>query len=216
MKGELQDQLILAPRTERAILDEIRNDRELIARLRVTPQELEALSKCALLGTLTCKQDMLFILRQIREATSPDIDHATIFPQPAVPEEQDEEDPIPDFRRMPSRAASAVIPEPGSLDGIVRTRRSEQFGILFWVVVLVVGLIWNGVIVISRWRENFVTSIGSPVNQPTTSAAWYSSLDRFNVLLTWETLFIVGVAVIVYLRNRDSRRIRIRSSRRYN
>src|SRR5208337_3265271 len=138
------------------------------------------------------------------------------LPQPAVPEEQDEEDPIPDFRRMPSRAASAVIPEPGSLDGIVRTRRSEQFGILFWVVVLVVGLIWNGVIVISRWRENFVTSIGSPVNQPTTSAAWYSSLDRFNVLLTWETLFIVGVAVIVYLRNRDSRRIRIRSSRRYN
>src|SRR5208337_4093895 len=85
MKGELQDQLILAPRTERAILDEIRNDRELIARLRVTPQELEALSKCALLGTLTCKQDMLFILRQIREATSPDIDHATISPSRPCP-----------------------------------------------------------------------------------------------------------------------------------
>ena len=58
-----------APRQERAILDQIRNDHELIARLEITPAELEALSKCALLGTLTCKEDMLFILRQIREAT---------------------------------------------------------------------------------------------------------------------------------------------------
>jgi hypothetical protein len=40
--------------------------------LSITPQELEALSKCALLGTLTCKEDMLFILRQIREARRPD------------------------------------------------------------------------------------------------------------------------------------------------
>jgi len=60
------------PSQERSILDQIRDDHELVARLSITPQELEALSKCALLGTLTCKEDMLFILRQIREARRPD------------------------------------------------------------------------------------------------------------------------------------------------
>src|SRR6202166_4002490 len=79
MKGDSHN---LTPREERAILDEIRNDRDLISRLSITPQELEALSKCALLGTLTCKQDMLFILRQIREGTSTTIDHTTLFPKP--------------------------------------------------------------------------------------------------------------------------------------
>lgn len=59
------------PSQERSILDQIRNDHELLARLSITPQELEALSKCALLGTLNCKEDVLFMLRQIREATRP-------------------------------------------------------------------------------------------------------------------------------------------------
>ncbi len=59
------------PSQERSILDQIRNDHELLARLSITAQELEALSKCALLGTLNCKEDVLFMLRQIREATKP-------------------------------------------------------------------------------------------------------------------------------------------------
>jgi hypothetical protein len=73
MNTETQQTVIQAPPPqEPSILDQIRNDHELVARLSITPQELEALSKCALLGTLTCKEDMLFILRQIREATRPD------------------------------------------------------------------------------------------------------------------------------------------------
>ena len=72
MNTETQQTVIQAPPPqEPSILDQIRNDHELVARLSITPQELEALSKCALLGTLTCKEDMLFILRQIREATRP-------------------------------------------------------------------------------------------------------------------------------------------------
>src|SRR6202167_5205101 len=127
MKANSQDVLDLAPRAERAILDEIRNDPDLIHRLSITPQELEALSKCALLGTLTCKQDMLFILRQIREATTPVIEDTNLFPQPPQDEEP-EEDPIPDFRRLPLRpAANRVIPEPGSLDNVASRRITEQF-----------------------------------------------------------------------------------------
>src|SRR5208283_716192 len=98
MKGDHQDTLDLAPQNQRTILDEIRNDNELVERLRITPQELQALSKCALLGTLTCKQDMLFILRQIREAGDPG--HATRVPQPAAPPADHSEAPTPDFRRV--------------------------------------------------------------------------------------------------------------------
>jgi hypothetical protein len=72
MNTETQQTVIQAPPPqEPSILDQIRNDHELVTRLSITPQELEALSKCALLGTLTCKEDMLFILRQIREARRP-------------------------------------------------------------------------------------------------------------------------------------------------
>src|ERR1700689_2070686 len=148
--------LALAPRDERAILDEIRNDRDLIARLKITPKELEALSKCALLGTLTCKQDMLFILRQIREATTPVIEDTNLFPQPPQDEEP-EEDPIPGFRRLPLRpAANRGIPEPGPLANVASRRVPQQFGIFSWVVVLVSGLIWTASIVMSHMHDNLV------------------------------------------------------------
>src|SRR5580698_9162347 len=137
MNTESQQPVMPAPPSqERSILDQIRDDHELVARLSITPQELEALSKCALLGTLTSKQDMLFILRQIREATSPTIDHAALFPKPVELEELDQE-PGPDFRRVTTRVAPMSIPEPGSLDSIAHRRIPEQFGVLFWVLVLV-------------------------------------------------------------------------------
>jgi hypothetical protein len=39
-----------------------------VERLRVTPQELQALADASLLGSLTCKEDVLFMLRQIHGA----------------------------------------------------------------------------------------------------------------------------------------------------
>jgi hypothetical protein len=215
MKAENQDQMALAPREERAILDEIRNDRELIKRLSITPQELEALSKCALLGTLTCKQDMLFILRQIREATSPTIDQAAaLFPLPAKLEELDHE-PGPDLRQIKARVAPMSIPEAGSLDSIARRRLPEQLGVFFWVAVLAVGLVWNGVIIISKWRDNVITSFGTAVSQVTISDSWYSKLDHLNVLLFWEILFVGAIAFLIHLKSqRDSRRFKVRPGQR--
>jgi hypothetical protein len=202
----------LVPRDERSILDEIRNDRDLIARLKITPKELEALSKCALLGTLTCKQDMLFILRQIREATTPVIDDTNLFPQPPMDEEP-EEDPIPDFRRLPLRpAANKVIPEPGSFDSVASRRISEQFGILFWVVVLAGGLIWNAYIIMSHMHDNLLPAVANNVAQaPASAAAWFDNLDHFNVLLGWEILFVVVLAAGYYLKTQKaSRRFKVR------
>src|SRR5271168_1220843 len=126
MKGDPHEQPSPASREERAILDQIRNDHELIERLRITPQELEALSKCALLGTLTCKQDMLFILRQIREAGDPE--KATLISQPQL---EREEDPVPDFRHLKAHLAplahAATVP-----DLPARRLIPRQFGSMFW------------------------------------------------------------------------------------
>jgi len=200
----------LVPRDERSILDEIRNDRDLIARLKITPKEIEALSKCALLGTLTCKQDMLFILRQIREATTPTIDDTNLFPQPPQDDEP-EEDPIPDFRRLPLRpAANKVIPEPGSFDKAANRRITDQFGIFFWVVVLVGGLIWNAHIVMSHMHDSLIPAV-AVVQAPAQAAGWFDNLDHFNVLLGWEIFFVVALAAGYYLKSRqDSRRFKVR------
>jgi hypothetical protein len=46
-------------------------DRENIRSLGVTPSELEALSRASLLGALTCRGDVLFILRLLRENVIP-------------------------------------------------------------------------------------------------------------------------------------------------
>lgn len=213
MKGDSHDQLNLTPREERAILDEISNDRDLISRLSITPQELEALSKCALLGTLTCKQDMLFILRQIREATSSTIDHTTLFPKPPEVKELSE-DSAPSLRGMVTHPAAVVIPELGSVDG--RRRTAGKFGVVFWVVVLAVGLLWNGVMIISRYRDSFLTTVATPVSQAASSSnVWYDKLDHLNVLLVWEILIVGAIAFVIHLKSqRDSRRFKVRPGRR--
>jgi len=218
MNPDTQDHPILAPREEREILDQIRNDHELIERLRITPEELEALSKCALFGTLTCKEDMLFILRQIREAGDPavggPIDQTPLFPQPARPEDQ-EEDPMPvDCRRIAVRLAGTAVPKPGSVAGVVRRRMRDQFGVHFWTIVLVVGLAWNLLIAMSRRHNSFMTSIGMPTDQASHSATWYSKLDQSYILLWGEVLFVVSIAVVMFLKSRRGyRRFKVRPGR---
>jgi hypothetical protein len=49
-----------------------------VERFRVTPEELKALSNASLLGSLTCEQDVKFMLRQIREASKPAEPQATV------------------------------------------------------------------------------------------------------------------------------------------
>jgi len=212
MKSDTKTKPELTPREERAILDQIRNDHELIARLHVTSQELEALSKCALLGTLTCKQDMLFILRQIREATSPAIDHGTLFPNPPEQKEVEEDS---SRQHISTRVAPVIIPEPGSLHSINRRRIPEQFGVIFSAVLLVAGLVWNGVLILSRMQDKFTATIGSPVSQAPVSYGWYRRFDHANVLVFWEILLVVAIAIMIHLKSRhDSRRFKVRPSRR--
>ena len=209
MKGDSTDPADFIPSEERAILDEIRNDRELIHRLSITPQELEALSKCALLGTLTCKQDMLFILRQIREATNSTIDQPSVFPQPAVM--LDDPDPRPDLRRKPAQAAPIILPDASSREEVVRRPIPARFVIVFWMVVLVVGLACSGIVIVSRFGDTFT----APVSQAPAPTAWYSNFDHLNVLLFWELLLVGAIALVMFLKSqRDSRRFKVRPGRR--
>jgi hypothetical protein len=218
MKPETQDHLIPVPQEECKVLDLIRDDHELIERLQITAEEIEALSKCAMFGTLTCKQHMLAILRQIREAGGPaaggpGIDQATLYPEPPLPEESDDV-PVPDCRRMLVRLGGNAVSEPGSLESTVRRRIPEQFGILFWTIVLVAGLTWELLIVMSRWRNNFLTSIGMPPAETAPSAGWYSNFDHPYILLWGEVLIVVGIAVVMYLRSRKGyRRLKVRPRR---
>jgi hypothetical protein len=71
MKIQTRELLAAWARDKRELWEKFRDDRELIERLKITPDEVKMLERCTLLGTLTCKQDLLFILRQIREATRP-------------------------------------------------------------------------------------------------------------------------------------------------
>jgi hypothetical protein len=62
---------IEAQSTESGVIEGFCRDHGIIERLRVTPQELQALSEISLLGSLTCTQDALFVLRQVRSALEP-------------------------------------------------------------------------------------------------------------------------------------------------
>ena len=44
------------------------NDKKLVSAYRVTPREIEMLRNGSLLGSVTCKEDILFILKTVRGA----------------------------------------------------------------------------------------------------------------------------------------------------
>jgi len=70
-KPETSDQLIDDRSGSDGIFAEFCADRETNAALGVTAEEFQELSRASLLGTLTSKDDLLFMLRQIRAAMNP-------------------------------------------------------------------------------------------------------------------------------------------------
>jgi hypothetical protein len=152
------------PQLEGQVWDQFRNDHELLERLRVTPPELDALAHCVLLGTLTCKQDMLFILRQIRAASEPASEVTKTPPFVRAPRKDDANEylakdaaALANYRRA---ASVRKIVEPASPAGIARSRMIEQFGVLLWAVVLIGFLMWNFVGGMSSWRQHFTAGVG--------------------------------------------------------
>ena len=113
-------------RSHREIVEDFRSDHELIARLGVTPEEIETLSSVSMLGKLTSKHDALLILRQIREARGP-------FVSPSRPETmlvpyQKIEPAIPDIGVMAEWIRSAAMAKLRELDAKPRARYRNPFG----------------------------------------------------------------------------------------
>jgi hypothetical protein len=79
---ESSDFQIEAQSTESGVIEGYCRDHGVIERLRVTPQELEALSQVSLFGSLTCTQDALFVLRQVMSALEPAGLAATVRAEP--------------------------------------------------------------------------------------------------------------------------------------
>lgn len=218
MKTEIHCPMTPAPQEERSILDEIRNDHELIARLQITPQELQALSKCALLGTLTSKDDMLFILRQIREATSASAVPALPPPElsecPSLSQYEDQPASLPAPPQSRGRIAPLIIPEIDAPGINVRRRLSWRLVVLSLTAMVAAVLLWEGFIAISR--GGFLTTIGTQLSQAPASTSWYGRADRFSVLLTFEALFVVAIMTVVCLRSlRGFSRLKVKPGWRY-
>jgi hypothetical protein len=70
-KSETSDQVTDDRSDSDGIFAEFCADRETNAALGVTAEEFQELSRASLLGTLTSKDDLLFMLRQIRAAMNP-------------------------------------------------------------------------------------------------------------------------------------------------
>jgi hypothetical protein len=176
MKGEVFSMNSNSPKPgvrlaheEGQVWDQFANDHELLERLRVTPQELTALKNCVLLGTLTCKDDMLFILRQIRLATDPSPGDAMVEPTPLPRRDSRAQDPAKEISAPANHRPTASVrnkPEPGSLGAISRSRAMEQFGVLCWTLIIVGLVMWSAVTGASSWRRHILSAMGIEAHQP--------------------------------------------------
>ena len=138
--------LIEARSVQHKIIEEFRRDHEVIERLGVTLQELQALSSASLLGSLTCRQDVLFMLRRIREARNPAEPQATVPPEPLHIPAKNIEPSIPDISEMTERIrreALAKLTESDSLRGIDRSTRLGQFGVFCSALGLITVMTWR-------------------------------------------------------------------------
>ncbi|MGA7873548.1 MAG: hypothetical protein WCA22_21900 [Candidatus Binatus sp.] len=99
---EFSDYQVEASKTEHEIIEEFCADREMLERLQVTPGELRALSHVSMLGSLTCKQDLLSILREIRAARKL-ADPQTTVPSERLDVQYERTEPSPGITEMLDR-----------------------------------------------------------------------------------------------------------------
>lgn len=198
---------IQAPRERREVWEQFRADKELLDRLRVTHEELEALEHCALLGTLSGKDDLLFILRQIREprtAVQPDESPA---PRPGI-EVEIEEPEEPAARVVPilNLRTATNLSDPASFATITRNRRLEHLGILAGAIGLITIVMWNILGGISAWRDHFLTIIPAPAAQRSIAATHSGAGGSVSKLVLAELCVLAVIALITHLNSRMGHR----------
>lgn len=152
--------LIPAPHATRAMA-RFMEDREMLARLKVTPAEIGSLKSASMLGTITSKADLLLMLRVLRGGGSPD-ELAVDTAPPSAPAFKTAPAPI---LRAPSMSVFASTAQASRADGsmlgeIVGARVPQQIltflqGAFLSVVVL--GLLF---VSFDEWRGKVLAKLG--------------------------------------------------------
>ena len=114
-KSGTSDQLTDDRSDSDGIFAEFCADRETNAALGVTAEEFQELSRASLLGTLTSKDDLLFMLRQIRAAMNP----ATALSN---------EPPLPDINYLAETMRLKALAKLDELDLKAERRRRSVVG----------------------------------------------------------------------------------------
>jgi len=198
--SKTRDDEMKAQLSQQEIIEEFLGDHELIERLRVTPQEIQSLSSSALLGSLTCKQDMLFILRLLREGPKSAKPQATVPPEPLHVQDENIEPSIPDPSELAERIrleSLARLNESDSLKGIVRRSALQRYGVFSSAIVLMTVTTWNCITLMLDWQHHLSAKLALPV---------------FKILVGGEILLVASVVVGIYLRQRR----RLPAKHRYN
>jgi len=164
-EGESEQISAFGKSSQHEIIEEFRGDHEAIERLQVTPQELQALSSASLLGSLTCKQDVLFMLRQIREAENPAELQSTVPPEPLDVPHENIEPSQPGFSEMAERIrreSLAKLTESDSSAGIDRRSPLGQFGASSSALVSMAAIAWSCIKMMLNWRNHLSPKLTLP------------------------------------------------------
>ncbi|HYL60604.1 MAG TPA: hypothetical protein VEU51_17195 [Candidatus Acidoferrales bacterium] len=199
---------IVAPREKREVWEQFRADKELLDRLSVTHDELKALENCALLGTLSGKDDLLFILRQLREPRTGVQPDAPPAPRPGIEVSIDDEpeDPAPRFAPPLNLRTMTNLRDPASFESIARNRRLEHLGIFAGALGLIAIVMWNFLGGISAWRDHFLSIVPSPAGQQAVAAAQSNPGGSLSKLVVAEIFALGVIALVMHLRSRKGHR----------
>lgn len=200
--------VIRPPREKREVWEQFRKDKELLDRLSVTHDELDALDHCALLGTLATKEDLLFILRQIREPrTSTDEEEAqsATGSRYEIPIEEPA-DPMPVIAARANFSAATNLRDPASFATISRNRRLEHLGIFAGALSIVAIAMWNLLGGISAWRDHFMASVAGSQDHAAIAQAGTKAVGSVSTLVVVEILVVGAIALVIYLRTHKSHR----------
>ena len=187
--------------TQHEIIEEFRSDHEVIERLRVTPQELQALSSASLLGSLTYKQDVQFMLSQIREAREPASLQATVPPEPLHVAAENIEPSIPDFSEMAERIrreSLAKLNESDSLRVIDRRSTLGQFGVFSSALILMAAMTWSCIKMMVNWRHHLSRKL--TLSALSSIGARFGKTGNYKILVSGMILFVASLVVGIYLR----------------
>jgi hypothetical protein len=190
--------LIEAPISSRQVWEQLCNDLELLERLKVMPEELEALRTCAFLGSLAGKDDMLFILRMIRSGSAPDFAVTVDLDGEASEAEDEIEEPeeASDVLHSAFSLASVPAPAPESLAAIARVRVPEQLSLFAVTIALTLEMLWYFIPAAIGWERKFWSRLGILPTQAVNVGAPSVTHSPFRMLLVCEAIF-VALAMLV-------------------